>query len=128
MTIIKKNQLENVLYIQQDISQVNAPQFRSEFFTILQSNDFDCLWLDMSQVNFIDSVGIGIIATAYSTVKQQSRNLVICKANPPVRMVFELTGLDQVLQFSDQTPGLPTSKLKVSSLQQAPLSVSMPAK
>lgn len=104
MAMVMKNQLGNILTFKQDISYVNAAQIKHELLTFLDISSLECLWLDMSQVNFIDSIGIGILATVYSTAKQQNRRIVLCKINPPVQLVLELTGLDQVLEFSDTIP------------------------
>ena len=104
MALVVKNQLGNVLTFKQDVSYVNAAQIKHELLTFLDTCSLECLWLDMGQVKFIDSIGIGIIATVYSTAKQQNRRIVLCRINPPVQLVLELTGLDQVLEFSDTVP------------------------
>ena len=82
----------------------------------------------MSQVNFIDSVGLGIIATAYSLVKQQNRSLILCKVNDPVRLIFELTGLDKALDFSSTIPHSSASGLSHFNEQWSAISVSLSAK
>ena len=128
MTIIKKNELGNVLYFQQDVSYVNAAQIKQELLTVLETSSFECLWLDMSQVRFIDSIGIGIIATVYSSAKQQNRRLVLCKTNPQVNLVFELTGLDQVLEFSDDIPTFTDASLDALNDQGPSLTLSATAR
>ena len=128
MTIIRKNQLGNVLHFQQDVSYVNAAQIKQELLAVLEASSLECLWLDMSQVRFIDSIGLGIIATVYSLAKQQNRRLVLCKINSPVRLVFELTGLDQVLEFSDHIPAFSNTSLDEQDVQKSTLSLSVTAR
>ena len=57
----------------------------------------------------MDSTGLGIIARIYSLAKQQNKSFVIGHAPSAVRLVFEITGLDQVLEFSNQMPCITTA-------------------
>lgn len=54
----------------------------------------------MGQVGFIDSSGVGILATLHALSKHQGRNLMLCRVTPLVHIVLELARLDQVLQVS----------------------------
>jgi anti-sigma B factor antagonist len=56
------------------------------------------LLVDLSDVTFIDSTGLGVMVHAKRAFdREDSLRLVVAQAN--VRKVFELTGLDGVLQI-----------------------------
>jgi anti-anti-sigma factor len=109
MKVSTQIQSDCVIYLKGHISRVNIAQVKAYLLAALKNNNGDYLWLDMGQVDFIDSAGVGIIATLYSLAKRRGCNLVLCRVTPPVNMVLELTRLDQVLQISSQPFSLPAS-------------------
>ena len=57
------------------------------------------LVLDFAEVAFIDSMGLGVIVRAHSRLKGETaeRQIVVRHLNAHARKVFEITGLDRVL-------------------------------
>ena len=57
------------------------------------------LVFDFAELGFIDSMGLGVIVRAQSRLRGESpeRQVVIRHANAHARKVFEITGLDRVL-------------------------------
>lgn len=57
------------------------------------------LVFDFAGLGFIDSMGLGVIVRAQSRLRGESpeRQVVIRHANAHARKVFEITGLDRVL-------------------------------
>lgn len=59
--------------------------------------------LDLQEVNFMDSSGLGVIVAALKTVRSAGAQLYLCSLNQQVKMLFELTSVDQVFElFSDR--------------------------
>lgn len=111
MIKIEEQKTGSVLYLQKDISQPNASQVKSEWLSIVNRSSCNCLWVDVGKVNFIVSVCLGVITAAYSAAKQRAPSLVLCSVNSPACLVFELTGLDQVLELSSIIPTFSVSEL-----------------
>ncbi len=44
-------------------------------------------------VNFMDSSGLGMVLGRYRAVKEKGGRVLACSLQPPVRRVFELSGL-----------------------------------
>jgi anti-sigma B factor antagonist len=57
------------------------------------------LVLDFAELGFIDSMGLGIIVRAQSRLRGEApeRQIVVRHLNAHARKVFEITGLDRVL-------------------------------
>jgi len=57
------------------------------------------LVFDFAGLTFIDSMGLGVVVRAQSRLRGEAppRQVVIRHANPHARKVFEITGLDRVL-------------------------------
>jgi anti-anti-sigma factor len=51
--------------------------------------------VDLGQVTFLDSSGLGLIHAARRKAIQHGGNLVVCKPAPAVLRVLEITGLDR---------------------------------
>jgi anti-anti-sigma factor len=50
--------------------------------------------VDLDQLTYIDSSGLGAIHTAGRTTIRQGGTLVVCRPSPMVHRVLEITGLD----------------------------------
>jgi anti-sigma B factor antagonist len=59
------------------------------------------LILDFSELSFIDSMGLGVLVRAQSRLRGEApeRQVVIRHPNAHARKVFEITGLDRVLDI-----------------------------
>lgn len=62
-----------------------------------QSQD---LWvIDLARVDFMDSSGLVALATGLKAARQSGCRLILCNVQAPVRIVLELTGLDEVFEI-----------------------------
>lgn len=62
-----------------------------------QSQD---LWvIDLASVDFMDSSGLVALVTGLKAARQSGCRLVLCNLQAPVRIVLELTGLDEVFEI-----------------------------
>ena len=59
------------------------------------------LAIDMGEVTFLDSTGLGLLATTHHTLVAEGRQLVIRGARGQTRELFDITGLDRLLPVSD---------------------------
>jgi anti-anti-sigma factor len=61
------------------------------------------LLIDMQDVTFMDSAGLGSLVTILKSVRSAQGKLYLCSVNAQIRMLFELTGMDKVFQvYSDR--------------------------
>ena len=57
--------------------------------------------LDLSELEFIDSMGIHFVVTAHQAAETDGRELTIVRGGPEVDRIFQLVGLSDVLPFED---------------------------
>ena len=57
--------------------------------------------VDLSELEFIDSSGIGVLVKAHQTAADQGRRLVLIKGGGQVAQMLELTGLADQLTVVD---------------------------
>jgi len=56
----------------------------------------DIILVDLQDISFIDSSGLGALVVVLKKVRAVDRRMYICSVNDQVRMLFELTSMDQV--------------------------------
>lgn len=59
------------------------------------------LVVDLRELSFISSSGMGALVRAHKDLDQRGRHLVIRGAPPRIRRAFAITHLDRVLQMED---------------------------
>lgn len=80
------------LEIEGEIDLHSAPQLRAELHRLGESG-INHLIVDLAEVTFIDSTGIGALVGALRRARESGGNVAFCCARSRVRRVFEITGL-----------------------------------
>jgi anti-anti-sigma factor len=65
----------------------------------LEVEDVEHVVLDLAQVTFMDSTGLGVIMTEHKRLQHSKGSLTIFSPPSSVRRLFEITGLDGVLDI-----------------------------
>ncbi|MBW4683305.1 MAG: STAS domain-containing protein [Microcoleus vaginatus WJT46-NPBG5] len=77
-------------------------QLRREISDVVESKP-DIVLIDLQDVPFMDSSGLGALLSAMKMVRTVGGKLFVCSINPQVKMLFELTKMDRVLEsFADK--------------------------
>ncbi len=81
---------------------IRGNQLRREVGDIV-NNGVDIVLIDMKDVKFIDSSGLGALVSAMQMVRNVNGKLFVCSVGDQVRMLFELTKMDRIFKtFVDQ--------------------------
>lgn len=70
--------------------------------TELIQDNTQLLIVDMAEVDFIDSAGLGALVNILKAARQQGCELVLCHISNTVKLILEITQLDQVFKVSDE--------------------------
>jgi anti-anti-sigma factor len=76
-----------------DIDLDTAPRLRQTLQDVIGSADVQRIDVDMRNVTFLDSTGIGIFVAAHKAAAEKGASLALRQPGPMVRMVLELTNL-----------------------------------
>jgi anti-sigma B factor antagonist len=91
-----------VLELSGILDGIRGNQLRQEVSEIVK-NGSDILLIDLKDVKFVDSSGLGALVSAMQMVRKAESKLFVCSVNDQVRMLFELTKLDRIFQtFADK--------------------------
>lgn len=84
------------------LDSTQAVSFREKIDELV-AEGADVILIDLQDVTFIDSSGLGLLVTALKRIRSVKGRLCICSTNEQVRMLFELTSMDRVFEsFADQ--------------------------
>ncbi|SMQ85510.1 anti-sigma B factor antagonist [Devosia lucknowensis] len=98
-----------VRVLERRLDASKAPSFKEHMSASL-GGDVNRLVLDLGQVEFIDSSGLGVIVSVLKRLGP-SGSLAIASANSAVRRLFSLTRMDRVFTLYD------TPQLAIENLQ-----------
>ena len=73
-----------------------APELKTHLDALSQGSD-PALVVDLADVGFIDSTGLGVLVTTLKHVREAGGTLDVVVSSPRVLRVFALTGLDVVI-------------------------------
>ncbi len=110
-----------MLALSGDLDTLGAAELRAAVMAAVADGE-RLLVLDLCDVDFIDSVGLGAVVGALKRTRQRAGDLGLVCPVPRVRRVFEMCDLDQVMPIGatihellgnevpgDQSPGAPAT-------------------
>ena len=72
-------------------------ELRGKVETILE-NSSPIVLIDLEETTFVDSSGLGALVSTLKAVRAANRKLYFCSPNAQIKMVFELSGMDQAFE------------------------------
>ncbi|MDZ8105900.1 MAG: STAS domain-containing protein [Nostoc sp. DedQUE12a] len=96
------NMSVTVLELSGILDGIRGNELRREVSNVVDTGT-NILLLDLKNVKFIDSSGLGALVSAMQIVRKNDGQLFICSINDQVKMLFQLTKMDRIFQtFADQ--------------------------
>lgn len=86
-----------VLKLEGKLNMVSAPHLREEVHSSVASGNTR-IAVDLADVDFIDSSGLGALINGLKTARQAGGDLRIASPGEQVKLVLELTNIDRVLK------------------------------
>lgn len=98
MFTVDKRERATVVTIDSELDARNAQEAK-EFFKGLVAEGPGNIVVDLSQLAFVDSSGLGALVSALKLARQQSCTVRLCAPTPTVSSIFQLTRLDRVFEI-----------------------------
>ena len=90
-----------VVRVEGELDLATAPNLRSRLANLIADADGSIL-LDLDGLTYIDSTGLCAVLTANSELSRQGRELRVIKASVPVRRLFEVCGITDLISDDPQ--------------------------
>ena len=88
-----------VVTIAGEVDLYASPRVRDELRSLIDQSSNDVV-VDLRDLSFIDSTGLGVLVGALKRLREKERSLVLEAPNPSIYKIFEITGLTQVFQIT----------------------------
>lgn len=98
LTIIEHPQAVVISVKEERLDAHNSPELK---IAILQQFDADKknLIVDLNEVRFIDSSGLGVLVSGFKNASSRNGLLLLCSMQAQVKSMFELTRLHRVFDI-----------------------------
>ncbi|EGQ25089.1 anti-anti-sigma factor (RsbW antagonist) [Sporosarcina newyorkensis 2681] len=81
-----------------EIDIYTAPKLKEHLAKLEQAEGME-VELDLSEVNYMDSTGLGVFVGFYKEIKAHNAKLVIKGLNQRLYRLFEITGLNEIMEI-----------------------------
>jgi anti-sigma B factor antagonist len=84
-----------VLRAQGEIDVASAPEFHASLSDLIRE-DTEILIVDLSEVSFMDSTGLGVLVGVEKQMSEAGHEMRLVVTQPQITRLLELTGLNEV--------------------------------
>lgn len=88
---------DNISKIIGEVDIATAKQFEKAITDLLEVEDL--VVLDMTDMDYIDSTGMGILMNLKKNVLGENQDIVLYRPKRSIQKLFQLTGIDQVFKI-----------------------------
>jgi len=88
-----------VIAIHGEIDAYHSGEVKKFLKDAINETSVSKIVLDMSEVNYIDSAGLGSLVALYKDVRMAEKELVLASLKQTVIRIFEMTRLDRVFKI-----------------------------
>jgi len=98
-----EGQYAAVLSLSGEVDVANVARVREAALKLLE-RQIKRLIVDLSNVEYMDSSGLGALVALLKRVRESGGQMPLAGAKPRVRRLFEITGLDQIFSLHEDVP------------------------
>lgn len=99
---LKDDDQGKILLLNGEVDVYTASKLKETVIPLVEEPNTSVV-INLSNVNYIDSTGVGIFIGALKAADKSDTRLKLTGANARVKRLFEITGLDEVIDIdSDQ--------------------------
>lgn len=97
--LIQSRIYNNTLYISLsgELDEMTSAYAREKLDSIMQTQNFKQIIIDLSELTFMDSTGIGILLGRYKKMKMSNIPIFICNPSNQAEKIFKMTGLYDIM-------------------------------
>lgn len=93
----------SILKLSGEIDAYTAPRLKEHLLNLIEDNQE--VQVDMQQVNYMDSTGLGVFISALKTSKEANKTFKLVNLQENVYRLFNITGLNEVIDIENTVRG-----------------------
>ena len=80
-----------------ELDEHSATHTRLTLVNLFAGSDFNQIIIDLSELTFMDSTGIGVLIGRYKRMKFRQIPIFICNPSKHAEKIFKMTGLYEIM-------------------------------
>ncbi len=80
-----------------ELDEHSSMHVRRELDEIFSQGEFNQIIIDLSELQFMDSTGIGVLIGRYKKMKLKNIPIFICNPSRHAEKIFKMTGLYEIM-------------------------------
>ncbi|MCM3760303.1 anti-sigma F factor antagonist [Alkalihalobacillus oceani] len=84
-----------------ELDHHTAEQLRHQVEDNLAKKQIKHIVLNLEQLTFMDSSGLGVILGRYKQIRAIGGEMVVCAISPAVKRLFEMSGLFKIIRLEE---------------------------
>mgnify|MGYP002521959820 CR=1 FL=1 len=96
---IRSKIYSNIMYVTMsgELDESNALYSKTTLDDLFLQAGFNQVIIDLSELEFMDSTGVGILIGRYKKLKERSIPIYICNPSKHAEKIFNMTGLFNIM-------------------------------
>lgn len=96
---IKSRIYNNTLYVilSGELDEHTAIYTRTQLDSLFEKITYSQVIIDLSELNFMDSTGIGVLIGRYKKLKGSKVPIYICNPSDHIEKIFKISGLYEIM-------------------------------
>ncbi|WP_066370112.1 anti-sigma F factor antagonist [Neobacillus fumarioli] len=82
-----------------ELDHHTADELRDQVSAVIEKNKIRHIVLNLEQLTFMDSSGLGVILGRYKQIKQVHGEMVVCAISPSIQRLFDMSGLFKIVKM-----------------------------
>lgn len=82
-----------------ELDHHTAEELREQVTDVIENRNVRHIVLNLGQLTFMDSSGLGVILGRYKQIKNVGGQMVVCAVSPTVKRLFDMSGLFKIIRF-----------------------------
>jgi anti-anti-sigma factor len=87
---------KSVFTLQKKIDHTNQAELEENLLKFIGGSNNQDILVDFQSVEFVDGSGLRGLVNAYQQAKNKNKNVYLFNVSPAVRMILEISQLDQI--------------------------------
>ncbi|MCM3125654.1 MULTISPECIES: anti-sigma factor antagonist [unclassified Mesobacillus] len=101
---VKETESKLAVKVNGEIDAYTAPQLREKLFPLSEKEGVKMV-VDLSEVNYMDSTGLGVFVGVFKNVRAHNGEFKIVGLSERLQRLFEITGLADIIDINSQIEG-----------------------
>ncbi|GIN55695.1 anti-sigma F factor antagonist [Lederbergia ruris] len=82
-----------------ELDHHTAEDLRGKVSETIEAYDIHHIVLNLANLTFMDSSGLGVILGRYKQIKLKNGEMVVCAISPSVKRLFEMSGIFKIMNL-----------------------------